>query len=85
MVSARLAAAASRVMEGDESALAAAELEGVLLDEYLDDERTESLLEGLALYSPGSGLPYVDAPELRRLISETLEELGLEGDSRGRA
>lgn len=32
-------------------------------------------LEGLALYSPGSGREYVDAPELRQLLVRTLEEL----------
>lgn len=67
-------------MDGDESSTAAQELEAVLLDEYLDDERTSSLLGGLALYAPGSGPPYVDAPELRRLIAEALEALALEGD-----
>ncbi|MFV0460784.1 MAG: hypothetical protein ACK5MT_18670 [Actinomycetales bacterium] len=79
-VSVRLLAAASRVMDGDESSMAAQELEAVLLDEYLDDERTSSLQEGLALYAPGSGPPYVDAPELRGLIAEALEVLTMEDD-----
>jgi hypothetical protein len=65
-------------MDGDESAMAAQELEAILLDEYLDDERTSSLQEGLALYAPASGPPYVDAPELRRLIAEALEALTLQ-------
>ncbi len=79
-VSVRLLAAVSRVMDGDESAMAAQELEAVLLDEYLGDERTSSLQEGLALYAPGSGPPYVDAPELRQLIAEAFQALALEAD-----
>lgn len=54
-VSERFHQAATRILAGDESIAAANELEGVLIDEYLGDERTEDLIEGLALYSPGSG------------------------------
>lgn len=71
-VSERLRSAATTILAGDESVAAAQNLEAVLLDEYLDEERAASLLEGLALYAPGSGSPYVDAPELRRLIEETM-------------
>jgi len=74
-VSERFHQAATRILEGDESIAAANELEGVVIDEYLDDERTEDLLEGLSLYSPGSGREYLDAPELRQLLVRTLEEL----------
>jgi hypothetical protein len=74
-VSERLQKAASRVLGGDESVAAAQDLELVLLDEYLGDEQATDLQEGLALYRPGSGLPYFDAPELRRVLTETLAEL----------
>ena len=74
-VSERLRSAASTVLAGDESVLAAQNLEAVLLDEYLDDDRTSALLEGLAHYAPGSGSPYVDPPELRRLVQEALVAL----------
>ncbi len=74
-VSERLRSAASTILAGDESVRAAQNLEAVVLDEYLDDDRMSALLEGLALYAPGSGSPYVDAPELRRLIQEALVAL----------
>lgn len=79
-ISERLHNAASRILAGDESVAAAQDLESVLLDEYLDDERTSALLEGLALYAPGSGAPYVKAPELRDLIAAALEQLGRAND-----
>lgn len=72
-VSERLQRASMRVLDGDESVAAAQELEAVLLDEYLGDDNTSALLEGLALYAPGSGAPYLEAPELRGLVSQTLE------------
>ena len=74
-VSDRLRDAASVVSGGDQSMVAAHELESVLLDEYLGDDRVSALVEALALYSPGSGSPYVDALELRKLIESTLLEL----------
>lgn len=66
--------AASRVLAGDDSRVAAEELEGVILEEFdnLEDPRIVALVEALALYAPGSGSPYVDPPELRELIAATL-------------
>ena len=75
-VTRRLSAAAARILAGDESVAAAQELEAVLLDEYPDDDDAESLLEVLALYAPGRGVPYVDAPELRTLVAAALRHLG---------
>jgi hypothetical protein len=74
-VSQRLRRAAKKILSDDDSIIAAGELEGVLIDEYLGDERTAPLLEGLTLYAPGKGSPYVGSLELRQLIADTLEEL----------
>ena len=74
-VSQRLNEAVERFLHGDDSIAAAQELEGVLIEEYLGDERTEELLYVLSLYSPGGGRPYSDAPEVRRLVLSTLEDL----------
>jgi hypothetical protein len=76
-ISDRLQTAAYRILQGDVSVAAAQDLESVLLDEHLDDDRAVGLLEGLALYSPGSGSPHVDAAELRKLIEFTLREFAL--------
>jgi hypothetical protein len=82
-VSERLRAAALKVLAGDESRVAAQELESVILDEYddLEDDRVSGLVDGLALYAPGAGSPYVDAPELRKLIAASL--LALDAPSSG--
>jgi hypothetical protein len=48
----RFLAAAQRVLDGDDSILAANELEGVVLDDYWGDQRFDDLVEVLALYSP---------------------------------
>lgn len=74
-VSERLNQAADRFLGGDESIAAAQALEGVLIEEYLGDERTEELLYVLSLYSPASGKPYSGAPDVRRLVLSTLEDL----------
>ncbi|WP_449373572.1 hypothetical protein [Arthrobacter psychrolactophilus] len=75
-VSERFHEAATKVLAGDDSIVAAQALEGVLLDEYFDDARTDELLYTLSLYSPGTGTPYSDAEELRKVIIVTLEQLG---------
>lgn len=74
-VSERLRHVAERFLGGDESHAAAQALEGVLIEEYLGDVRTEDLLYSLSLYSPGSGRPYSDAAEVRRLILSSLKDL----------
>lgn len=80
-ISTRVREAAARVLAGDESAQAANWLESTILDDHLGDERFDDLLEGLALYAPGQGLPYVGAAELRTLIEASLESAG--GDLSG--
>ncbi|MET4622808.1 hypothetical protein ABIE18_004287 [Arthrobacter sp. 2762] len=74
-ISDRLRAAAAKVLAGDDSMIAAQQLEGVIIEEYLEDKQTDELLYALSMYSPGSGEPYVDAPELRKLIAATLNEM----------
>ncbi|WP_404595484.1 hypothetical protein [Paenarthrobacter histidinolovorans] len=74
-VSERLQQAADRFLYDDDSVLAAQALEGVLIDEYLGDDRTEELLYLLSLYSPGSGVPYSEASDVRPVVLSTLESL----------
>jgi hypothetical protein len=73
----RLLKAAEPVLAGDESIRAAAELERVVLDEHLEDVRFADLSDALALYAPGSGMPYVNANELRSVLERTIRDLGL--------
>lgn len=70
-----LEAAAQRVLAGDESVQAAKELEGVLLDDYPDDDRLDDLLEALTLYAPGQPAPYVGVQQLRTAIMAALDAL----------
>lgn len=72
----RFLAAAERILAGDDSVLAANNLEAVVLDEYLDDDRFEELSEVLALYAPGQGSPYLDVAELRSVIQRTIARIG---------
>lgn len=74
-VSERFHEAAAKILAGDDSIVAAQALEGVLLDEYFDDARADELLYTLSLYSPGTGAPYSDAEELRKVIIATLAQL----------
>lgn len=69
--------AAENILRGDDSVDAAHRLEAVLLAEYDRDEVMVDLLEALAMYSPGSGTPYVDYPELVARIRATLSSLGI--------
>lgn len=71
----RIVSAANRVLGGDESRIAAEELETAILAANLDDDRWEDLLEALALYAPGSGTPYYEPEELRAAIRGTLDLL----------
>lgn len=59
-------------MAGDESIAAANRLEAALLEAGPIIGETIDLIEALALYVPGSTTPYVDAPELRRIIARIL-------------
>ncbi|MET3773498.1 hypothetical protein ACJJV6_17610 [Arthrobacter nitrophenolicus] len=74
-ISKRFQEAAQRILDGDESKIAAAALEGVLLDEYLGEEDMENLLFALSLYAPGDGPEYFDGPQLRRTLQETLSNV----------
>lgn len=71
----RFETAVRRVLAGDDSVVAANELERVLSEEYPDDERLDDLLEVLALYAPGQPPPYTGPDELRRAVSEALAAL----------
>ena len=71
----RFEEAAERVL-GDDSMDAARTLEGVVLNDYPDDERLDDLLEALAFYNPGEGPPYIDARELRSTLRRAWARLG---------
>ena len=71
----RFLAATRRILDGDDSTLAANDLEGVLLDDYPSDERFDELAERLALYAPGQGPPYSDATAVRSCIQPTIAAL----------
>lgn len=71
----RFEAAAQRVLAGDESVLAANELERIVVEDYPGDERLEDLHEALALYAPGQGPPYTGPDELRRAVRDALATL----------
>ncbi|MHC8609887.1 hypothetical protein ACW4FP_19790 (plasmid) [Paenarthrobacter ureafaciens] len=74
-ISKRFQEAAQRILDGDESKIAAAALEGALLDEHLGEEDMEDLLFALALYAPGDSPEYYDSPQLRRTLQETLSNI----------
>ncbi len=71
----RFLRAAERVLNGDESRAAASDLEAAIVDEYLGDDRFSEALEALALYAPGSGMPYYDASDLRAAVRNLVREL----------
>ncbi|WP_323101779.1 hypothetical protein [Intrasporangium sp. YIM S08009] len=71
----RFAAAAQRLLAGDDSVAAAHQLERIVLEDYPGDERLDDLHEALALYAPGQGSPYVDAESLREVIRRALARL----------
>lgn len=52
-ISKRFEEAAQRILDGDESKIAAAALEGVPLDEHVGEEDIKELLLALSLYAPG--------------------------------
>ncbi len=71
----RFLAAAQRILDGDDSAVAARELEGLILDDYAGDERFEGLGYVLSMYSPGQGTPYSDFAEVRTAIRDTMTRI----------
>ena len=65
-------AAARRVLDGDDSARAAAALEEALHAYHPYEEEFEDLLEVLALYAPSEGSPYSDHRQLCDAIEQSL-------------
>jgi len=57
-------AAARRILDGDDSAIAAAALEEALHTYHPYEEEFEDVLEALALYAPSMGSPYIDHRQL---------------------
>ncbi|MGL5861545.1 MAG: hypothetical protein ACRCY9_09865 [Phycicoccus sp.] len=73
--------AAHQILDGDESARAAAALEEALHAHHPFDEEFEDLLEVLALYAPGVGSPYADHGQLCVAIRESpIGSLERDGD-----
>lgn len=56
-ISKRFQEAAQRILDGDESKIAAAALEGVLLDEHLGEEDMEDLLSSLLRFTRQATAP----------------------------
>jgi len=73
VVSAEFRTAAARILAGDDTKAAANELEGMVIKDYLDEDRADDLLFALAMYAPGEGPEYFEAPELRKVIEQTLK------------
>ena len=73
VVSAEFRSAAARILAGDDTKAAANELEGIVIKDYLDEDRADDLLFALAMYAPGEGPEYFEAPELRKVIEQTLK------------
>lgn len=65
-------AASRRILDGDDSGVAAAALEQALHAYHPYAEEFEDLLEVLALYSPLLGSPYTDYRQLCDAIRESL-------------
>lgn len=63
--------AADQILDGDDSAHAAAALEEALHAQHPFDEEFEDLLEVLALYAPEMGNPYADHRQLCEAIRES--------------
>ena len=72
---------AKRILEGDDSKNVAQELEGLLIEDHLDDEQMDDLLYARSLYAPGDGPEYFDAHQIRTVLSETLHQLAIDDDT----
>ena len=75
-LSPRVKEAAERILQGDQSTIAAQHLEAAILDEYLGDENFEDLVYALSMYAPLSGAPYYKRDDLVREINQMLSEVG---------
>jgi hypothetical protein len=70
-VTPEVTAAARRIHDGDDSAIAAAALEEALHTYHPYEEEFEDLLEALALYAPSMGSPYIDHRQLCDAIRQS--------------
>lgn len=75
ILSPRVREAAERILQGDQSTVAAQHLEAAILDEYLGDENFEDLVYALSMYAPLSGAPYYDRVDLVGEITRMLSEV----------
>lgn len=64
-------AAATRILEGDDSAMAANALEGAIHTYHPFEENLEELLEALALYAPSKGTPYTSHSQVCEAIRQS--------------
>jgi len=72
----RLVNLVDRFLSGaDRSKALAAEIEGLLLEEFEDTELFEELIEPLSLYGSQEGPQYWTADELAELLRRTLRHL----------
>lgn len=75
MLHERFEKAAHKVLTGDDSVVAANELERVVTEDYPGDDRLDDLLEVLALYAPSQSPPYTGPDELRQAVQDALAAL----------
>ena len=71
MIVPEVAAAAQRILDGDDSKLAAASLEEALHAYHPYDEELDDLLEAIALYDPAMGNPYTGHRQLCDAIRQS--------------
>ncbi|WP_456694946.1 hypothetical protein [Aeromicrobium sp. P5_D10] len=80
-VAPEVAEAARRILDGDDSGLAAAALEQELHAHHPYEEEFEDLLEALALYAPSMASPYTDHSQLCAAIQQSPISDALGGSS----
>lgn len=71
MIAPEVLSAARQILDGDDSAFAAASLERALHTYHPYEEEFEELLEAIALYNPAMGSPYTDHRQLRDAIQQS--------------
>ncbi|CAM4025114.1 hypothetical protein G3260_004431 [Streptomyces albus] len=73
---ARLLELVDAFIEGkDQSMRLVNEIEGILVDHYLETSVFEELTEPLALYRPGCGAPYYGVAEMADTLREAREAI----------
>jgi hypothetical protein len=66
----------ARFVSGEDRSIALVqEIEGLLIEEFLDSEIFEQLTEVLALYQPGGTAPYVGEEELASELRRAAEQV----------